>query len=100
LYSKRLTGSALFESLFVASKMLRTSTIIVITQIMVEVLKMNLLLWCLREAARMAMTRDVVLITRRHYSHVPKALDVPPATGLIEFSREWRRIALQIRAVA
>jgi len=37
--------------------MLRTSTIIVITKIMVEVLKMNLLLWCFRAAAR-GMTTD------------------------------------------
>jgi hypothetical protein len=36
--------------------MLGTSTIIVIMKIMVEVLKMNLLLWCLRAVARMAMT--------------------------------------------
>jgi hypothetical protein len=56
---QRLT---LFESLCSNCKMLRTSTIIVITKIMVEVLKMNLLLWCFRAAARMAMTttRDVV----------------------------------------
>jgi hypothetical protein len=38
--------------------MLRTSTIIVITKIMVEVLKMNLLLRCFRAAARMATTTD------------------------------------------
>ena len=40
--------------------MLRTSTIIVVTKIMVEVLKMSLLLWCFRGAARIALTRDVV----------------------------------------
>jgi hypothetical protein len=38
--------------------MSRASTIIVVTKIMVEVLKMNLLLWCFRAAARMAMTTD------------------------------------------
>ena len=47
--------------------MLRTLTIIVIIKIMVEVLKMSLLLWCIREAAKMAtMTRDVVPSTRHH----------------------------------
>jgi hypothetical protein len=38
--------------------MSRASTIIFVTKIMVEVLKMNLLLWCFRTAARMAMTTD------------------------------------------
>jgi hypothetical protein len=60
----------LFESLCSNCNMLRTSTIIVITKIMVEVLKMNLLLcqWCFRAAARMAMTttRDVVPSTCHH----------------------------------
>ena len=50
----------MFESLCSNCKMLRTSTVIFIVKIMVEVLKMNLLLWCFRAAARMAMTRDVV----------------------------------------
>jgi len=40
--------------------MLRTSIIIFIVKIMVEVLEMNLLLSCFRAAARMAMMRDVV----------------------------------------
>lgn len=35
--------------------MLRTWTIIIVTKIMVEVLKMNWLLWCLRVAAKMAI---------------------------------------------
>jgi hypothetical protein len=84
LVQQRLTGSALFESLCRSCKMLRTSTIIVVTKIMVEVLKMSLLLWCLRAAARMAMTRDVVPeCACQKYD--------------IRFSREWRKIALHLR---
>jgi hypothetical protein len=46
--------------------MLRISTIIVIMKIMVEVLKISMLLWCLRAAARMARMRDVVPSTCHH----------------------------------
>jgi hypothetical protein len=45
------------------AKMLRTPTIIVITTIMVEVLKISLLLWWVRAAARIAMTR---MLCRAH----------------------------------
>ena len=69
--------------------------IIVITTIMVEVLKMGLLLWCLRAAVGMKMTRNV----GRHRTKAlfrqlssQKCL-VVPATGLIGFSRESRRLA-------
>jgi hypothetical protein len=38
--------------------MLRTSTIIVIIKIMVEVLKMSMLFWFLRAAARMVISEE------------------------------------------
>ena len=77
------SGSALFESLCTNCKMLRTSTIIFITEIMVEVLKMNLLLWYLRETAKMIMMRscqalpphgDIIqIIEDAHAKHIERA---------------------------
>jgi hypothetical protein len=65
--------------------MLGTTAIIVITAIIVEVLKMGLLLWCLR-AVEMTRNRRVP-----SYKDIIQAIIVPkvsvvPATGLIGFS--------------
>ena len=81
--------------------MLRTSTIIFIVKIMVEVLKMSSLFWCFRATARMATAtchHTETFFNKVIRTRMPKVLVLlVPATGLIGFSREWRGIGLNLR---
>jgi hypothetical protein len=85
--------------------MLRSSTIIVIIKIMVELLKMSLLLW---NFSGCKDGNGVVPGTCHHTEtlfnsgtvirmRMPKVLvRLVPATGLTGFSKEWRGIALHL----
>src|SRR6266852_2555496 len=82
-------------------KILRTSTIIVIVKIMVEVLKISLLLWCLRAAARTERMRDVVP-SAKHYDsgnyYCTKNAHAEPFSGQdgsrkpYHFTRTWATV--------